>query len=181
MRLAFIGPRGAGKSKISRKLSKLTNRLLLSTDQLVCYEAGGKTIEEIVQEEGWSSFRKRELELLKKLDQIKKNIILDCGGGILFDVDSTTNEEKESIEKIQLLKKDTILIYILRDKEWLLNKQLNNAQRPDLNKNREYSQILKARFPIYEKYADYILDMRNRSLEEGIEELVKTFFKNYKV
>lgn len=175
MRFAFIGPRGAGKSKISRKFSKLTKRLLLSTDQLVCYEAEGRTIEEIIQEEGWISFRRREFELLKKLDKMKKNIILDCGGGILFDIDPLTNEEIESKQKIELLKKDTMVIYILRDKEWLLYKGLKNAQRPDLNKNKEYSLILNARLPVYEKYADYILDMRYQSLEEGIEELLKKF------
>ncbi|MFN3247304.1 MAG: shikimate kinase, partial [Leptonema sp. (in: bacteria)] len=31
MKIALIGPRGAGKSKISRKLSKKTEKLLLST------------------------------------------------------------------------------------------------------------------------------------------------------
>lgn len=176
MRIAFIGPRGAGKSKISRKFSKKTGRLLLSTDQLVCYEAGGKTIEEIVKEEGWESFRNREYELLKKIDTFKnQNLILDCGGGILFDIDPYTKQETVSKRKIELLSKNTKIIYILRDLDWLLNKELKDNQRPELDKNKEYSEILKTRLPIYERYANYILDMRNKSLEQGLEELLKKF------
>ncbi|MFN3603508.1 MAG: shikimate kinase [Leptonema sp. (in: bacteria)] len=175
MRIAFIGPRGAGKSKISRKFSKKTNKLLLITDQLVCYEAGGRTIEEIVREEGWESFRNREYEILKKLNNLKNNIILDCGGGILFDIDPVSKEEIVSMRKIELLQLNTKIIYILRDIEWLLNKDLKNSQRPELDKNRQYLEILRFRLPIYEKYAHYVLDMRNKSLEEGVEELLKKF------
>jgi shikimate kinase len=171
MKIAFIGPRGAGKSKISRKYSKLTGKLLLSTDQLVCYEAGGRTIEQIVKEEGWSSFRNREYELLKKLNKMD-NIVIDCGGGILFDIDPQTEEEIESERKISLLKENTFIIYILRELEWLLNKDLKNAERPDLNHQKSYLEILNKRLPIYEKYADYILDMRGKEIKEGIEELL---------
>jgi len=172
MKIALIGPRGAGKSKISRKLSKKTEKLFLSTDQLVCYEAGGRTVKEIVEQEGWESFRNREYELLKKLHKMD-NIIIDCGGGILFDIDPITKEEIESQRKIQLLKNNTFVIYVLRDLEWLLNKDLKNSQRPDLNSQKNYVDILKKRLPIYEKHANYILDMRNKEIEEAIEELIK--------
>jgi len=164
MKIALIGPRGAGKSKISRKLSKKTEKLLLSTDQLVCYEASGRTVKEIVEQEGWESFRNREYELLKKLHKMD-NIIIDCGGGILFDIDLITKEEIESQRKIQLLKNNTFVIYVLRD--------LKNSQRPDLNSQKNYVDILKKRLPIYEKHANYILDMRNKEIEEAIEELIK--------
>ncbi|GIX42645.1 MAG: shikimate kinase [Leptospiraceae bacterium] len=172
MRIALIGPRGAGKSKLSRKISKKTGRLLLSTDQLICYEAGGRTVKEIVEQEGWQSFRNREYELLKKLQNMD-NIIIDCGGGILFELDPDTNEEIESKRKISLLQDNTFIIYILRDIEWLLNKDLKNSQRPDLNQNKEYREILQKRMPVYEKYAHYILDMRNKDIIEGVEELLQ--------
>jgi len=101
------------------------------------------------------------------------NIIIDCGGGILFDIDLITKEEIESQRKIQLLKNNTFVIYVLRDLEWLLNKDLKNSQRPDLNSQKNYVDILKKRLPIYEKHANYILDMRNKEIEEAIEELIK--------
>lgn len=182
MNIALIAPRGAGKSKLSRKLSKRTGRLNLSTDQLVCYEAGGKTIKEIVETEGWISFRNREYEILKKLTSMN-HIIIDCGGGILFDIDPITNEEIESERKINLLKKNTFIIYIFRDIEWLLNNVSNDFQRPYLSQENEYIEILKRRLPSYQKYADYILDMRNKEVKEGVEEIIKipqiqNFFSN---
>ncbi len=170
MRIAFIGPRGTGKSKISRKFSKITGKLMLSTDQLVCFEAGGKTIEEIVNLEGWISFRNREYELLKKLSKMD-NIIIDCGGGILFDIDPDTNEEIESTRKINLLKENTILVFLKRELDWLTQKSHKNSQRPNLSEKNNYKEILLKRIPIYEKYANYILDLRNKEIEEGIEEL----------
>lgn len=172
MNIALIAPRGAGKSKLSRKLSKKTGRLYLSTDQLVCYEAGGKTIKEIVETEGWLSFRNREYEILKKLTSMN-HIIIDCGGGILFDIDPNTNEEIESERKIELLKKHTFIIYVYRDIEWLLNKVSNDAQRPDLNQQKEYIEILNKRLPFYKKYANYILDMRDKEIKDGVEEIVQ--------
>ncbi len=173
MRIAFIGPRGAGKSKISRKFSKATGKLLLSTDTLVCYEAGGRTIKEIIEEEGWTSFRKREIELLKKIQKMD-NIILDCGGGILFEINPETNEEILSLEKVQLLKHNTFVIYIQRDMDWLLNNDIinDNFQRPGLSNHDNYIDILNRRIPIYKKYADYILDMRNKEIKEAIQELL---------
>ncbi len=172
MNIALIAPRGAGKSKLSRKLSKKTGRLYLSTDQLICYEAGGKTIKEIVETEGWLSFRNREYEILKKLTSMN-HIIIDCGGGILFDIDPITNEEIESERKISLLKKHTFVIYVYRDIEWLLQKVSNDSQRPSLNEQKDYIEILNKRLPSYRKYADYILDMRNKEIKEGVDEIIQ--------
>lgn len=169
MRIAFIGPRGAGKSKISRKFAKRIDWLLLSTDTLVCYEAGGKTVKEIVETEGWQGFREREYELLKKLYPMDR-IIIDCGGGILFELDPETQNEILSQRKLDLLLPNTFVIYIKRALEWLLEKNIQSAGRPDLSYG-DYETMLFRRLPLYEKYASYILDMRNKEIEEALDEL----------
>lgn len=46
---ALIGPRGVGKSKISRKLSKITGMPIVSTDMIAVYEMGGVSIPEFIQ------------------------------------------------------------------------------------------------------------------------------------
>ncbi|MCS7205063.1 MAG: shikimate kinase [Leptospiraceae bacterium] len=171
MKIALIGPRGAGKSKLSRKLSKKIEWVAFSTDILISYEAGGKTIKEIVEQEGWFSFRNREYEILKKLYTMDR-IIIDCGGGILFDVDPYTQKEIESQRKIELLKQNSFVIYIQRDLDWLLQKNINNAQRPSLSQDEDYETLLLRRLPVYKKYANFVLDMKDREIEEGVEEIL---------
>ena len=51
MNIALIGPRGVGKSKVSRKLSKLLSMPIVSTDMIAVYEAGGISIAEQIKKE----------------------------------------------------------------------------------------------------------------------------------
>lgn len=159
--IAFIGARGAGKSKIARKLTKLTNRALMSIDQLIPYEQNGKSIEQIVKESGWQKFRDLEYQMLERVCKMSE-VIIDCGGGIL--VESPTDDssaEQFSQRKADLLKKYTTVIYIKRDWEWMMEKAAIHSGRPDLGS--DYRQLLERRIPWYEKSADLILDMRNKN------------------
>jgi len=170
--IAFIGGRGAGKSRISRKFGKLSGRLTLSTDTLVCYEAGGLTIARIVEREGWVSFRNREAALLEKVVAMQ-DLVIDCGGGILVDAPSEANGlETLSTQKLASLKKCEV-IYVKRDMTWLLEKALADANRPDLGGT--YRALLERRLPWYEAAADCILDMRAMDTDDAIETLVRKY------
>ena len=88
MNLAFIGPRGVGKSKLSRKLSKMTGMSVVSTDMIAVYELGGVSIHELIKNNNgdWKLFRDLEFSILQKIEN-SQNIILDCGGGNIFGLD----------------------------------------------------------------------------------------------
>jgi putative nucleotidyltransferase with HDIG domain len=60
MNIALIGPRGVGKSKVSRKLSKLLSMPVLSTDMIAVYELGGISIPDQIKKDNgkWNNFRK---------------------------------------------------------------------------------------------------------------------------
>jgi len=173
--LAFIGARGAGKSRISRKLGKLTGRTVLSTDTLISYEANGASIPAIVKEEGWGGFRSREYAVLKKIS-IMENIIIDCGGGILVEVPEENDPENKEIlseRKLHLLKSIATVIYVKRDIEWLIKKVAGDPSRPDLSG--DYRTLLMRRLPWYEDAADYILDMESLNSENVITILMDKF------
>lgn len=177
MNFAFTGPRGAGKSRLSRKFAKRLDRLLLSTDVLISYEAGGRTIQEIVAEEGWTGFREREYEILKKVCHMP-NVVIDCGGGILVDLERNGDGDGNLCEvfsqrKAVLLKETCTTIYIKRDPKWLLSRELSSSHRPVLAQ--DYEAVLKRRLPWYEKAADYILDLREKDSNDGLEELIERF------
>lgn len=170
---AFVGARGAGKSKLSRKLSKRLNRVVFSTDTLVCYEAGGKRIQDIVADEGWPAFREREYNVLRNLSGMR-DIFLDCGGGLLVEAPDLTRDpeavERFSKRKAKLLKDMARVIYVQRDLDWLVAKageHTNDGNRPNLGG--DYRRLLERRLPWYESVADYTLDMRHRSLEDALD------------
>ncbi|EQA61875.1 shikimate kinase [Leptospira alexanderi] len=163
---ALIGPRGVGKSKISRKLSKITGMPVISTDMIAVYEMGGISIPEFIQEnEGdWRTFRNLEFQILVKL-KTSRGIILDCGGGILFDLD-TKGKEVPSNRKIDLLKSIALVFGLSKPTEALVEKIQNDPTRPPLSAINSYRNILENRLPHYRSVSDYYLEIDDLKVEE---------------
>lgn len=173
--IALIGARGAGKSKIARKLAKCSNRALMSLDQLISYENNGESINNLVEKAGWSGFRDLEFATLKKVCALR-NVIVDCGGGILVEapVDDFA-PETFSDRKAELLKSSAEVIYIKRDWDWMIMKADINSSRPDLGGS--YKELLTRRLPWYESCADFILDLQNkRNINLAIEQIMNKYF-----
>ncbi|MBW7857981.1 MAG: shikimate kinase [Leptonema sp. (in: Bacteria)] len=171
MNFAFIGARGAGKSRLSRKFAKRIDQLYLSTDTLLSYEAGGMSIRQIVEKDGWQGLREQEYHLLQKLVTME-SIVIDCGGGIIVDLDEAGNEIF-SKRKTDLLKHNCRVVYLRRDLKWLLSRGSESSHRPQLSHN--YEAVIEKRLPWYEQVADYTLDLTGRDVTDGIEELVTMF------
>ncbi|GBF51867.1 shikimate kinase [Leptospira ryugenii] len=171
MNLILIGPRGVGKSKVSRSLSKLLQFPVVSTDSVAVYEEGGLSIPEIVNKHGWKHFRELEYQILKKLEYAH-NLILDCGGGILFDL---AEDETEIISqrKLHLLRKIGKIILLERDFDELVGKVIGDKTRPDLSNKKAYSEILTKRLPLYREAAHHICQADGKSKEEIAKEIKK--------
>jgi len=89
----LIGMRGAGKYNESRRLAVLTKRTVMSSDTMIEYENDGKTIAEIIAENGgdWRAFRDIEYDVVRKIAAMD-GVIVDCGGGIIVDLDEDGDE-----------------------------------------------------------------------------------------
>ena len=79
----MLGYRGTGKSVISKILSEKLRMKLYKIDNMVS-ELAGKSIPEVVEQDGWKSFRKLESEIVAKVSNKAKNSIIDCGGGVVL-------------------------------------------------------------------------------------------------
>ncbi|EQA46634.1 shikimate kinase [Leptospira broomii serovar Hurstbridge str. 5399] len=171
--LALIGPRGVGKSKISRKLAKLTGRPAISTDMIAVYEAGGISIPEFIKANlgDWKPFRDLEYKILTKLSG-SNGLILDCGGGILFDLDAS-GKEIPSKRKIQLLRKDSIIVSLSRPIEYLVEKIQNDSTRPPLSSVISYKTVLESRLPHYRAHSDFQIAIDERKIEDVCEEILR--------
>lgn len=162
--LALIGARGAGKSKISRKLAKLMNWQVFSTDSLISYEASGDSIEKIVADVGWPGFRDQEFKVLSKVTNMK-GVIVDCGGGILVEAAPHIQAvETFSVRKSECLKNSCFTIYLKKNIEDLCIKMEPDANRPNLLG--DYRTLLQRRLPWYEACADLTVELGEMNIKE---------------
>ena len=80
--LVVMGGRGSGKSSLCRRAAAVDKRLgLLPLDELIQFEAYGRSVEEIVAERGWPGFRDLEFEVAEKAGSMPGWALVDCGGG----------------------------------------------------------------------------------------------------
>lgn len=139
---------------------------VVSTDMIAVYEIGGISIPDFIQknEGDWRAFRDLEFRILEKL-KTSNGIILDCGGGILFDLD-TKGKEILSTRKIELLKSIAVVFGLSRSTETLVEKIQNDPTRPPLSTVTSYRNILETRLPHYKSVSDYYLEIDDLKVEE---------------
>ena len=177
MNIVLVGMRGAGKSNISRRLSVLTKWPVLSTDLLISYENQGKTIATIIDEENgdWRSFREMEYEVIKKISLLD-NVIIDCGGGVIVDLDDN-GEEIFSTRKIDLLKQNGTVIWLKGDIQRLAEKIKNDEERPTLDQLKSTVELMHRRLPFYQQAADKIVDIEKEKRKRLAEKIYRLAFK----
>lgn len=139
---------------------------VVSTDMIAVYEIGGIGIPEFIQknEGDWRSFRDLEFQILMKLKN-SQGIILDCGGGIVFDLDPR-GKEILSDRKMELLKSMATVFGLSRPTEVLVEKIQNDPTRPPLSAIDSYRSVLENRLPHYRSISDYYFEIDDLRVEE---------------
>lgn len=175
MNFIIIGMRGAGKSNVSRRLAVLTKFPPLSTDMLIEYEQGGKTIPEIIEDQGgdWRAFRDMEYDVICKVTRLD-GVIIDCGGGAIVDLDEDGNEVF-SERKVNRLKENGIVIWLKGDIKRLAAKTKGSKTRPVLDARKSAEELMQRRLPFYEKAADVIIDIEGKKRRDMAEEIFSKF------
>lgn len=149
----LIGPRAAGKTTLG---SALANRLgweFVDTD-VHLQHTRGKSIEQIVQEEGWPGFRAHESAALREVtpNDAACGRVIATGGGIILSPENRTF----------MRAKGTVLL--LTAPVPILVERLKNDshKRPSLTGTRsseeEMADILAQRMPLYEETAHHSID-----------------------
>ena len=192
-RILLLGFRCAGKTTISKKLSKIINIPLIDIDNEIEKEQK-KTITEITNNgENWWSFRRLELEKLKEALQLN-NVIISCGGGIgVNNVKYDNNLTYGDLERDLIMKSTNTLKVLLYTSNRTLRQRLylskiNKNNRPDLD-GKTYNigeyissniKILREREEIYKSLADIIFDASSKKNLENASNLLN-IIKTYEV
>jgi len=167
MNIFLIGYRCTGKTSVGNALSKKSGLTFVDADrQLV--EKEGKTIAEMVAEQGWDYFRLRENEIIKSICALDGQVVA-TGGGVILDPGN-----------VMAMKRCGRLIWLQAAPETIrkrmLKDDLTSEQRPALTSQGAADEIestLKRRTPYYRAAMDFSIDTDGRSVEDICEMIVK--------
>jgi len=162
--IALIGFMGTGKTSVGRALAIRLEKKFVRTDDLIV-ERAGKTIPEIFEEDGESRFRELEIEIAKEVSE-KKDVVIDCGGGIVLN--------KINVDR---LRKNARIILLTASPEVILERiSTDGEQRPLLNtpdKPKRIAELLHLREPYYKGSADFEIDTSSLNVDEVIEKIIE--------
>jgi shikimate kinase len=156
MNIGLIGYRNSGKSTVSWQLRNSVERDVINTDQEI-REFFGMEIPCIIQKYGWNMFRYVEGIVLNNCLNLN-DVILDLGGGVILN--------KKAMDRIR---KDTFLIYLDCSVETLIARAKENYYRPaltSLSLETEIAKVAQERRPVYQQYADLIIETDDLSADE---------------
>jgi shikimate kinase len=166
-RIILIGFRCVGKTTIGKKLAEVLEWKFLDLDEEIQKKLG-KTIKEIVEEKGWSYFRKIEKEDMKKLKELKKIVIALGGGSVLH---------KEEMEN---LLENSFIVWLYSSPEVIIKRIKEDEktffQRPtlkDLDLEKEILEVLKERMPLYEKFSHFRIDTDKLDIESAVKKILE--------
>lgn len=165
MNIVMLGFRGTGKSVISKILSEKLRMKLYKIDKMIS-ESAGKSIPEMVEQEGWESFRKLESEIVAEVSEKAKNSIIDCGGGVVLNDANIAN-----------LKQDGVCIVLTANLETIMKRIRHDQNRPPLESGlsfkEEQEKIMAEREGKYSAAADYLCDTSQRRPRETVGEIIE--------
>lgn len=179
--LVLVGGRGCGKSSLAKRLARTSRHFMLfSLDALIRYEAAGAKIPDIVAREGWAGFRARELAVVEKVAAIAGGALVDCGGGVVVELDRD-GRERYSARKIDALKRHGRIVYLHRSLDYLEQRAEDDGNRPALSGAESFRQIMKRREPWYRRAADHVIECGERSKSAIARDILDWFHRDQKL
>ncbi len=156
--IVLIGMPGAGKSTIGVVLAKIFGYQFVDSDLLIQRQEG-KVLHQLINEHGIDGFLAIENQVNRDMD-VEESVI-STGGSAVYGV-----------EAMEALKRNGIIVYIQLSFENLKSRLGDLNQRGVVLKSGYTLQDLyDERCPLYEKYADIIVNVDGLTIEGAIEKM----------
>ena len=166
MNVIVCGMMGVGKTTVGQALANALGYTWLDTDAVI-EERHGK-ITDIFALHGEAHFRAIETDTVREIVQ-KENCVVSVGGGLVL---------RE--ENVALLKSFGSLVLLRATKATLISRLQNDNSRPLLqgeSLEKKIDTLLQVRMPIYERVADVIVDVDDKSAQAIADEIIALCLK----
>jgi shikimate kinase len=165
LNLFLVGPMGAGKSTIGRRLAKRLRYPFLDSDRAL-EDQTGADIPLIFELEGEEGFRRREKSILDELTQ-QHGIVLATGGGAVLDREN----------RAHLICRGFV-VYLRTSVDEQLRRTAQDKRRPLLqtpDRRAKLETLKQIRDPLYREVADMVVDTDGRHVQRVVH-LIATHF-----
>lgn len=169
MNLYLVGPMGAGKSEVGRRLSERLGLPLADTDTLVETRAG-MSVSEIFRILGEERFREMEAEAIRGLAASEGHVVA-CGGGAVLRPGN-----------VDAMRSSGVVFYLAVGAETAAARVGDAAGRPLLqgagSPRERLEEMIVGREPLYRGAAHHVVETEGRGPQEVAEE-VERVWKGY--
>ena len=154
--VVLLGMPGSGKSTVGVLLAKKLGKRFVDTDLLI-QEQEGRLLGEIIKEEGLDSFIEIENRVNAAVDA--ENSVIAPGGSVIYG--------KEAMEHFKTI---GIIVYLKLSCR-SVSKRLGDLKKRGVvfRPGQTIKEIYKERCPLYEKYADYVIECDGKKIGETLE------------
>ena len=154
--IALIGVPGSGKSTCGVLAAKALCKAFIDTDLLI-QQREGAALQDIIHQKGTAYFRAAEEACLCAVQE--GNAVIATGGSAVY-----------SAKAMEHLKEIGTVIYLKVSMEQMRAHIHNITTRGIvLGENESLEQMYRNREPLYEKYADVVIDCEARGVEAVVE------------
>ena len=165
--IILIGMAGVGKSTIGISLSKALGFSFVDLDDYIL-EKDGKTIQEIIDDEGEEALLQLEKRRMYEIDLTHR--VVAPGGSIIYHSDL-----------MEYLKQHSTLVYLEDSFENIEERLTSVSARGIVGlKNKSLRQIYDERRPLYSRYTDITINCQAKSHDEVVREILQHFLASRK-
>ena len=175
MNLFLIGHRCSGKSTVGQSIAAAIDWSFVDSDKRVIKECG-KSIKDIIDTEGWPSFRRRERSTLVRICTKDRQVVA-TGGGVVLDADN-----------IKAMKTSGPVVWLSATAATIrkrMHADKNSGDyRPaltDRGKMEEIEDILLQRSPYYESASDFSIHTDDVPVDEITATIIEKLNASWKL
>ena len=162
MNVVLIGMPTCGKSTVGVVVAKMLGLAFVDTDILI-QNREGKKLKDIIDEKGNDGFEKVESEVIENISV--ENTVIATGGSAVY-----------SPKAMARLKEIAKVVYLAVDIEEIEKRMTDMRNRGVVfKKGQGVRELYLEREPLYEKYADYVVSEKGKTLEQTVEAVVNLF------